>query len=89
MHRHQQNLLKDPIPAFCPRSTPPPFIYKIPIIKEQTQGLIYKLWTHSELPGAVSELPTGLALCRDNGELTDGAWELEMRPQFTISGPDL
>ncbi len=38
------------------------------------------MWTHSEHPGAVSELPGGQAMYRDNGTLTDGAWELRMRP---------
>ncbi len=35
---------------------------------------------HSKLPGAISELPSGLSLCRDNGTNTDGAWELRMHP---------
>ncbi len=39
-----------------------------------------------ELPGAVSELLSGLALCRDNLTNTDGVWELRMRPQLREKG---
>ncbi len=58
-------------------------------IKDQTQGLKSKLWTHSELPGAVSEVPGSVQEQLITWELTDGAWELVMCPQFSISGPDL
>ncbi len=41
-------------------------------------GLVKKLWTHSELPGTVSVSPIVPAQSQVTWELTDGAWELEI-----------
>ncbi len=43
---------------------------------------IVKKMTHFKLPGAASELPIVPAQSQATWELTDGAWELRMRPQL-------
>ncbi len=43
-----------------------------------------QLWTHSELPGAVSVSSIVPAQSQATWVLTDGAWELRMRPQLVI-----